>query len=459
MLKVTIQGLGYVGSATAIALASRLNKNKKPIFKVTGVDLNNNLGIKKINEINKGRFPFKTNDNSIPFLLKKIKKNKNLQATFQKNSYKSSSIVIMSINFDLSLENRKFSEEFKKLKNSFSDIVNNISENTLILIETTLPPGTTEKILFPLMKSILKKRKLNVKKVYLAHSYERVTPGKNYINSIINYWRVFGGVNKESSLMCKKFLNKFVNVKKFPLTQLNNATCSELSKILENTFRAANIALIDEWSQYAEKLNIDLFEIIKAIKIRPTHSNILNPGLGVGGYCLTKDPLFGEVSAKKIFKFKKNNFEFSKKTILTNRKMPLRSVNKILEISNGRLKSKKILLLGATYKEDVADTRHSPSEIFYKNVKKKGAIIEVHDPLLKFWDEVNSKVLNTLPNFKNYDILFFAVKNNIYKKLDFNLKKLKKNVIIFDSNNVLTNKQILKIKKQKIKIFSIGRGR
>ena len=84
MLKVTIQGLGYVGSATAIALASRLNKNKKPIFKVTGVDLNNNLGVKKINEINKGRFPFKTNDNSIPFFLKKIKKNKNLQATFQK---------------------------------------------------------------------------------------------------------------------------------------------------------------------------------------------------------------------------------------------------------------------------------------------------------------------------------------------------------------------------------------
>ena len=145
MLKVTIQGLGYVGSATAIALASRLNKNKKPIFKVTGVDLNNNLGVKKINEINRGRFPFKTNDKSIPFFLKKIKKNKNLQATFQKNSYKSSSIVIMSINFDLSLDNRKFSGELKRLKNSFLDIVKNISENTLILIKTTLPPGTTEK--------------------------------------------------------------------------------------------------------------------------------------------------------------------------------------------------------------------------------------------------------------------------------------------------------------------------
>ena len=84
MLKVTIQGLGYVGSATAIALASRLNKNKKPIFKVTGVDLNNNLGVKKINEINKGRFPFKTNDNSIPFFLKKIKKIRTYKQHFKK---------------------------------------------------------------------------------------------------------------------------------------------------------------------------------------------------------------------------------------------------------------------------------------------------------------------------------------------------------------------------------------
>ena len=72
---------------------------------------------------------------------------------------------------------------------------------------------------------------------------------------------------------------------------------------------------VRDWLDIAEKLNIDLFEIIKAIKIRPTHSNILNPGLGVGGYCLTKDPLFGEVSAKKLFKFKKNRYEFSTKNI------------------------------------------------------------------------------------------------------------------------------------------------
>ena len=121
---------------------------------------------------------------------------------------------------------------------------------------------------------------------------------------------------------------------------MNNATRAK--QPFENTFRATNIALIDEWSQYVEKLNIDLFEIIKAIKIRPTHSNILNPGLGVGGYCLTKDPYLAKFLQKRFLNLKKiaSNFQ---KTILTNKKMPLRSVNKILKFKR-KIKSKNFII-------------------------------------------------------------------------------------------------------------------
>ena len=459
MKKIVVQGLGYVGAATAIALASIQNRYKQPAFNVIGLDLNSTDGLRKINKINAGFFPYKSNDNSISQCLKKISKTDNLTASYDLKNYKNTSVVIMSVNFDLSVDKKNFNLELGKLKKNFLNIIENISENTLILIETTLPPGTTEKILYPILLKIANKRRLNHKKIYLAHSYERVTPGKNYINSILNYWRVYGGINKESSKKCKIFLSKFINLKKFPLTQLENTTCSEISKILENTFRATNIALIDEWSEFAEKINIDLYKIIEAIRVRPTHANIRYPGFGVGGYCLTKDPLFGQISANNIFNYNNLDFNISKRSVSINKKLPFRSINKILNLCNGKIKNKKILLFGATYKEDIGDTRNSASEMFYKILTKKGAIIKVHDPLINYWEEVNTKTLKSVPNLNVFDILFFAVRNKDYRKINFKRKNLKKNTIIFDANNVLSYKQISSIKKQNIKFYSIGRGK
>ena len=130
-------------------------------------------------------------------------------------------------------------------------------------------------------------------------------PGENYYDSITNFWRVYSGINKESELKCRKFLESFINTKKYPLTKLQNTRSSETAKVLENTFRAVNIALIDEWTKFANETNIDLQDIIKAIRVRPTHTNIMLPGIGVGGYCLTKDPGFAQIALKEIFKKKK----------------------------------------------------------------------------------------------------------------------------------------------------------
>ena len=127
-----------------------------------------------------------------------------------------------------------------------------------------------------------------------------------------------------------------------------------------------NIALINEWTEFSHLVGVKLSKVIKAIKLRPTHSNLMNPGLGVGGYCLTKDPLFAKLSINQIFKVnKKINFDFATQAI-TNSKMPIVSYNLIKNIFKNKIKNKRFLLLGVAYKNDIGDTRNSPTEILKK---------------------------------------------------------------------------------------------
>ena len=111
-------------------------------------------------------------------------------------------------------------------------------------------------------------------------------------------------MNKSSSFKCRNFLKKYINYKKFPLYEFDNLIDCEAAKILENSYRAVNIAFIDEWTKFSVKTKLNLNKIIDAIKFRSTHTNIMRPGLGVGGYCLTKDPDFINFSGKYIFKKK-----------------------------------------------------------------------------------------------------------------------------------------------------------
>ena len=260
MKKVVIQGLGFVGSATAVAISSKLNKNNKPLFNVTGIDLNNRTGRIRVNQINSGNFPFKTLDHSISKEAKKSFIRGNLNASFSSDEYSNADIIIISINYDLERKNKKKLNlyDFKK---SCSAIAKKISKNTLIIVQSTVAPGTCEKIIYPILNKNLIKRKINPKLVWLAHSYERVMPGKNYLQSITNYWRVYSGINDISAKKCADFLKKIINTKKYPLTKLDSTTSSEIAKVLENSYRAVNIAFIEEWSRFCEEINIDLFEL------------------------------------------------------------------------------------------------------------------------------------------------------------------------------------------------------
>ena len=252
----------------------------------------------------------------------------------------------------------------------------------------------------PQMKIILKKRKIDINKVYLAHSFERVTPGKNYIASIKNSHRVYAGINNKSEIKCKNFLKKIINVKKYPLTKLKNITSSETCKLMENTYRAVNIAFIDEWVKFSNQLNLNLFDIINAIKKRKTHNNIMLPGLGVGGYCLTKDPLFAKISQKQIHKkrdcFQAVSFEL-------NKRMPNTSMEFIKNNYKKNLNNKKILFFGVSYKNEIGDhNMHPPSlTLIKKFIIKKSKCFYFKSFVM---DIKNIKKIDKLNNLQNYVI-------------------------------------------------------
>ena len=207
-----------------------------------------------------------------------------------------SDIIIISINFDFN--NKNSTKKISELRNFFQRLGRIIKKNSLILIEITLPPGTCDKVIIPILKKSLKKRRMKLEDIYLSYSYERVMPGKEYMNSIINNYRCYAGMNKSSRFKCRNFLKKYINYKKFPLYEFDNLIDCEAAKILENSYRAINIAFIDEWTKFSVKTKLNLNKIIDAIKFRSTHTNIMRPGLGVGGYCLTKDPDFINFSGK-----------------------------------------------------------------------------------------------------------------------------------------------------------------
>tara|TARA_B100000767_G_scaffold243442_1_gene241102 strand:+ start:5117 stop:6484 length:1368 start_codon:yes stop_codon:yes gene_type:complete len=455
MKKISIIGMGYVGTAMATLVASTKNMNRYKYF-VTGIERATENGKAISKKINAGILPIEISDSNFKnkFFYASSKK-KNLVCSNSIEDIKGSKIVIVSINCDL--ENKINSNvNLKSFLSSIKSIAMNIDEDALMIVESTIPPGTCEKKIVPLISNVFKKRKIKKKDILLAYTYERVMPGDNYLNSIQNYWRVMSGLNKKSKLKCKNFLNEIINTKEYPLTELDSIRACELGKILENSYRSTNIAFIEEWSRFAEAINVDIYKVIESIRLRPTHSNIRHPGFGVGGYCLTKDPLFGEYAAKKLWNIKNLNFQFSKQAMKVNDEMPLVTYNKIKTIFKNKIENKKILILGMSYKENVGDLRSSPSIYFSNKCIKKKIKLFWHDPFVKILPNKNLIKINIVKNISNFDLVLFAVKHNVYRNINFD-KKLIKKTIIFDANYVLTEKQLNQIKKNKINFYSIGR--
>ena len=457
--KVCIQGLGFVGFAMAIAVANaRDPKSNLPLYDVMGVDLPTDEGQKKIEDINNGNFPINCNDEELKTAYKECLKEGNFKASVNPDDFQDADVVIIDINLDVSIKGKHSEVNFSPLEKAINTLGLKINKNTLVIVETTVPPGTTERIIYPILKKRLSDRFNNKCIPKLAHSYERVMPGPEYLSSIINFWRVYSGINKESSEECKKFLSTIINTRDYALTELSSTTASELSKVIENSYRAANIAFIHEWGVFAEEIGVNIFEVINAIKIRPTHSNIKRPGLGVGGYCLTKDPLMGFVSSNQLFKKPDLDFPLTEQSVYINSYMPRHTLDTTIDNIREISSATKILILGLTYRDQVGDTRYSASIELARMFRERKIRINTHDPMVNEIVPSELSFLKELPNPSEYEAIIFTVAHIYYKNLI--LEEWLKNYegLIVDSNNVLNEKNIINLSKMNMSLKIIGRG-
>jgi nucleotide sugar dehydrogenase len=489
---VVVMGVGFVGAVMAAIVADTVDKNGQPTKFVIGMQRPSARSFWKIPLLNRGISPVKAEDPEVdPMIDRCVNKKKTLMATYTYEVLKLADIVVVDVQCDYIKEDlgnvRNGQTDMAALESSLGVIAENIPPSALVLIETTVAPGTTEQVAYPIMKKVFRKRGIESDPL-LAHSYERVMPGRNYVASIRDFWRVCSGINEEAKERVVKFLNEVLNTDKYPLTVMDRPIESETAKIVENSYRATILAFLDEWSLYAERNGVDLIKVIKAIKMRPTHSNILFPGPGIGGYCLPKDGGLGVWAYKHILGFEDDIFKITPLAIDINDTRGLhvgQLTRDALRNMGQPIASADILVLGAAYREDVGDTRYSGSEIVIRKLAEMGAEIRVHDPYVEHWWEFEQQ--DTYPAvgqskarfFRNQEKLkeihieqdlnkalhdaeavIFAVPHQAYINLDPDelIKTIGHPAAIIDCFGILSDDKIRRYFQLDCEVKGLGRG-
>lgn len=391
---VVVMGVGFVGAVMAGVVADSVDKKKgEPTKFVIGMQRPSTRSYWKIPYLNRGLAPVEAEDPEVaPMIYRCVKEKRTLTASFTYDALTLADVVVVDVQCDYIKEAigdvKQGNADIAALENSLKIIGEKINPECLVLIETTVPPGTTEYVAYPIIKKAFEKRGLRDAEPLLAHSFERVMPGREYVASIRDFWRVCSGINETARERVTAFLSDVLNVDKFPLTVLDRPIESETCKIVENSYRATILAFLDEWSLFSERNGVDLIKVIEAIKVRPTHSNIIFPGPGIGGYCLPKDGGLGVWAYHTLMGFEDDIFKITPAAIDINdtrgfraaqlARDALRNMGKIVAAS-------RIAVLGVSYREDVGDTRYSGSEIIVRKLTEMGAEIVVHDPYVRHW--------------------------------------------------------------------------
>src|SRR5437867_2779133 len=395
---VVVMGLGFVGAVMAAIVADTLHRKRgHPTKFVIGCQRPSTRSYWKTPMLNRGESPVKAEDPEVdPMITRCVLERKTLTATYNPDCLALADCVVVDVQCDYSkhhLGTMKTGEaEMAALEATLKTIGEKIQPKCLVLIETTVAPGTTEFVAWPILKKAFRARAIKVEPL-LAHSFERVMPGKNYVSSIRDFWRVCSGCNSGARKRVVKFLTEVLNVEKFPLTVMDRPIESETTKIVENSYRATILAFLNEWSIFAERNGVDLIKVIQAIKTRPTHSNIIFPAPGIGGYCLPKDGRLGYWAYRHILGFEDGDSVFKMSTaaidINDTRGLHVAELTRDSLRNMGRyIAGARVLLAGASYREDVGDTRYSGSELVLRKLAEMGAEISVHDPYVVHWYEL-----------------------------------------------------------------------
>ncbi|MHC4193943.1 MAG: nucleotide sugar dehydrogenase, partial [Planctomycetota bacterium] len=416
---VVVMGVGFVGAVMAAIIADTVDKKTGKSGKfVIGCQRPSTRSYWKIPLLNRGESPVKAEDPEVEPMIKRcVLEKKTLVATYNNDCLKLADCVVVDVQCDYTKKDlgnmRTGQAEMRALEATMKIIGEKVPPKCLTLIETTVAPGTTEFVAWPIMKKAFAERGIDVEPL-LAHSFERVMPGRNYVSSIRDFWRVCSGCDAEARKRVEKFLHEVLNTDEYPLTVMDRPIESETTKIVENSFRATILAFLDEWSLFAERNGVDLIKVIKAIKVRPTHSNIIFPGPGIGGYCLPKDGGLGHWAYKHILGFDDDIFKMTTMAININDTRSLHVATLTTEALGNmgkQVEGAVVLLCGASYRQDVGDTRYSGSEIIVRKLTEMGAEMRIHDPYVEHWYELEKQDVYPAPGhswsrfFRNQDDL------------------------------------------------------
>ncbi len=490
---VVVMGVGFVGAVMAAIVADAKDEQGNNTKFVIGCQRPSVRSYWKIPILNMGVSPVKAEDPEVEELIERcVLQSETLVATYDSNCLQFADYVVVDVQCDYSkndLGNMRTGEvEMAALEATVKTIGEKIPASALTLIETTVAPGTTEFVAWPIMKKAFAKRGMKETPL-LSHSFERVMPGKEYVSSIRDFWRVCSGCNDEARDRVEKFLHEILNTEEFPLTVMDRPIESETTKIVENSYRATILAYLNEWSIFAERNGVDLIKVIKAIKVRPTHSNMIFPGPGIGGYCLPKDGGLGYWAYKHILGFDDGDsiFKITPTAIDINdtRSLHVATLTRdALRNMSRYIAGSQVLLCGASYREDVGDTRYSGSEMVVRKLTEMGADMHVHDPYVDHWHEFetqdgesaeyswkrffrNQEGLDEIvvekdlqESLKGMDAMILAVPHEQYLKLDPDqmVEWAGNPIAVIDCFGILNDEQIRRYFELGCEVKALGRG-
>ncbi len=406
---LAVIGLGYVGLPLAIEAA-----NCK--LKVAGYDINETV----VNNLNNS--VSHVEDISDKVLQDAL--SKDLLITTNTNILRDSEYIVISVPTPLT----DYQPDLSYVEAATKSIAENLTKGQIIILESTTYPGTTLEIVKPILENI--SSLVAGEEFLLGYSPERIDPG-NKEWTFKNTPKIVSGINEESLKKISEFYNLIID----EVVEVSGTREAEMVKLVENTYRQVNIAMVNELAILSNMLDIDIWEVVDAAKTKPFGFQSFRPGPGVGGHCIPIDPKYLSFKTRQIGQ----PVRFVELAQEINNSMPNYVISRISELMNKQeilMKNSKILILGVAYKKDIGDTRESPAIDIIESLLNKSAEVSFHDP---FVDEliINKESISKeqdIDNFTNYDMVIIHTPHTSFNKIDFeNIKTL-----IFDTTGSFT---------------------
>jgi UDP-N-acetyl-D-mannosaminuronic acid dehydrogenase len=436
--KIVVIGMGYVGIPVSALFADVEG------FSVVGVQRRSKRSGWKIDWLNEGKNPIGGDEPGLSELIARVAKKGTFKVVEDVSTCEDADAVLIDVQTPV---DEKRIPNYESLEEVSTSVGKYIRQGALVVIESTVAPGTTVNVVKPLLEKASGMKA--GKDFFLAFCYERVMVGR-LIRNIVELPRVVGGINQESTERATELYGHIVKAKLCPTDILT----AEVAKVVENTYRDVNIAFANEVGLICESLGVDAYKVRELVNMLPNDPanpasnpirNMHYPGGGVGGHCLPKDPWLLKYGLDKYGKFK-----FSPKVIVSSRElndsMPKHVVDLVenaLAEHDKKLKGAKIAILGVAFIQNSDDTRNTPSATLFAELKKRGAKPVLHDPIVRNFDLPFTNDLDKALTDANAVIL--STKHKEYLKLDLGeLKKKLATPVLIDGRNAFAEDAAIK---------------